>query len=89
MLKKNEEKLFLDSQIRLSVVEELLPSLQELQASVYILADGCTTSGVESVTEKLNQVSAEPLPKDIRAGLTLLSPAVYIYTSGTTGERPH
>lgn len=66
-------------------MEELLPSLQELQASVYILADGCTTSGVESFTEKLNQVSAEPLPKDIRAGLTLLSPAVYIYTSGTTG----
>ncbi|XP_071352368.1 long-chain fatty acid transport protein 2-like [Trachinotus anak] len=66
-------------------VEEVLSSLLEQQVSVYILADGCKTAGVESFRDKMSQASSEPLSKDLRSHLTLQSPAAYIYTSGTTG----
>lgn len=66
-------------------VQEVLPSLQEQHVSVFLLSDKTFSSGVESFTQKMDQVSSEPLPWDIRAGVTVLSPLVYIYTSGTTG----
>lgn len=66
-------------------VEEVLPSLQEQHVSVLVLSDKCFSSGVESFTLKMDQVSSAPLSQDIKAGLTMLSPLVYIYTSGTTG----
>lgn len=66
-------------------VEEILPSLQEEEASVLLLSDKCSSAGVESFTQKMEQVSSEPLPRDIRAGVTVRSAMVYIYTSGTTG----
>ncbi|XP_044048975.1 very long-chain acyl-CoA synthetase-like [Siniperca chuatsi] len=66
-------------------VEEVLPSLLEQQVTVFILADKCRTADVESFKDKMSQASSEPLPKDLRSHLTMLSPAAYIYTSGTTG----
>uniref|UniRef100_A0A8C1HZP2 long-chain-fatty-acid--CoA ligase n=1 Tax=Cyprinus carpio carpio TaxID=630221 RepID=A0A8C1HZP2_CYPCA len=66
-------------------VEEVLPALREQGISVYILTDHVTTEGLESLTDKIAQASDEPIPADLRANITLSSPAVYIYTSGTTG----
>lgn len=69
----------------LGAVEEILPSLLEQQVTVYILADTCTTAGVQSFNDKMDRASSEPLPKDLRSNVTLQSHAAYIYTSGTTG----
>lgn len=69
----------------LDAVEEVLPSLLEQQVHVYILADGCKTSHVETFNDKMRRASSEPIPKDFRSGVTPVSTAVYIYTSGTTG----
>ncbi|KAL0968674.1 hypothetical protein UPYG_G00270050 [Umbra pygmaea] len=66
-------------------VEEILPTLTEQNVTVFILADQCTTAGMESFTDKTSEASPEPIPADLRSNVTLLSPAVYIYTSGTTG----
>ncbi|XP_072290619.1 long-chain fatty acid transport protein 2-like [Eucyclogobius newberryi] len=68
-----------------AAVEEVLPSLQKQQVSVLLLSDTCSSSGVESFTQKMDQASSAPLPPNMRSDLTLTSPAVYIYTSGTTG----
>ncbi|KAM3608762.1 uncharacterized protein V6R79_004282 [Siganus canaliculatus] len=66
-------------------VEEVLPDLLELQVSVFLLADSCTSSQMQSFKDKISQASSEPIPKHLRSNVTLSSPAVYIYTSGTTG----
>uniref|UniRef100_A0A667WMH1 long-chain-fatty-acid--CoA ligase n=1 Tax=Myripristis murdjan TaxID=586833 RepID=A0A667WMH1_9TELE len=63
----------------------ILPHVLEQSVRVFILADQCQTSGMESFRDKVNQASTEPLPSGVRSHFTLLSPAVYIYTSGTTG----
>lgn len=69
----------------LDAVEEVLPTLVEQQVRVYVLADRCKTSHVETFNDKMRRASSEPVPKDLRSGVTLASAAVYIYTSGTTG----
>ncbi|XP_056595223.1 very long-chain acyl-CoA synthetase [Triplophysa dalaica] len=66
-------------------VEEVLPALREQGVTVYILTDSVNCVGTESLTDKINQASDEPIPADLRANITLKSVAVYIYTSGTTG----
>lgn len=78
-------KVLVVSEDLLDAVEEILPSLLEQQVTVYVLADKCTTAGVENFNEKMDRASSEPVPKDLRSNVTLRSSAVYIYTSGTTG----
>ncbi|XP_034144332.1 very long-chain acyl-CoA synthetase isoform X1 [Esox lucius] len=67
------------------VVEEILPTLTEQKVKVFVLADQCTTAGMETFSDKIRQASSEPIPVDVRSNVRLMSPAVYIYTSGTTG----
>lgn len=69
----------------LDAVEEILPTLVEQQVSVYVLADKCKTSHVETFNDKMRWASSEPVPKELRSDVTLESTAVFIYTSGTTG----
>lgn len=69
----------------LEAVEEVLPTLLEQQVHVYILADGCKTSHVDTFNDKMRRASSEPVPKELRSSVTLGSTAVFIYTSGTTG----
>ncbi|XP_075997918.1 long-chain fatty acid transport protein 2-like [Genypterus blacodes] len=66
-------------------VDDIMPSLLEQQVTVFILTESCERANMKSLKDKVSQASSEPLPKDLRAHLTLMSPAVYIYTSGTTG----
>lgn len=66
-------------------VEEILPTLTEQGISVYLLADSCSVPGINALSDKISRASYQPLPRDLRANVTIRSTALYIYTSGTTG----
>uniref|UniRef100_A0A672GC47 long-chain-fatty-acid--CoA ligase n=1 Tax=Salarias fasciatus TaxID=181472 RepID=A0A672GC47_SALFA len=68
-----------------AAVEEILPTLKEQGIRVFILSEHCDVEGIESLSDKINNASDEPLSPQLRANLTLKSPALYIFTSGTTG----
>ncbi|XP_028812126.1 very long-chain acyl-CoA synthetase-like isoform X1 [Denticeps clupeoides] len=66
-------------------VEEVLPTLLEQKASVFILSKECNTAGLQTLVDKIEEASNEPISPELRSNVTMGSPAVYIYTSGTTG----
>lgn len=66
-------------------VVEVLPALLEQNVSVFILSDKCDTEGIETLSDKIDKASDEPVALALKSNLTIKSPAVYIYTSGTTG----
>lgn len=66
-------------------VEEVLPALREQGVRVFLLGEACDVEGIESLSDKIQQASGEPLSRQLRANVNLKSPALYIYTSGTTG----
>ncbi|KAM9410746.1 long-chain fatty acid transport protein 2-like [Pholidichthys leucotaenia] len=66
-------------------VEEVLPTLKEQGVHVFILREHCEVEGIESLSDKIQQASDQPLSHQLRANLHIKSPALYIYTSGTTG----
>lgn len=81
----NEPSLFLYPDL-LGAVEEVLPSLKAQGSRVFILRERCDVEGIESLSDKIQQESDEPLSPHLRANITIKSPALYIYTSGTTGN---
>ncbi|XP_045305730.1 very long-chain acyl-CoA synthetase [Leopardus geoffroyi] len=66
-------------------VEEVLPSLKKDNVSIYYVSRTSNMDGVESLLDKVDEVSTEPIPESWRSEVTFSSPALYIYTSGTTG----
>lgn len=64
----------------------MLPTLKQQGVRVFILDDRCDVDGIETLSDKIQRASDEPLSPQLRAGVTLKSPALYIYTSGTTGD---
>ncbi|XP_069030434.1 long-chain fatty acid transport protein 2-like [Embiotoca jacksoni] len=66
-------------------IEEVLPTLKQDGIRVFILSERCDVDGIETLSDKIQQASDEPLSPELRANITLKSPALYIYTSGTTG----
>ncbi|XP_043411383.1 very long-chain acyl-CoA synthetase [Prionailurus bengalensis] len=66
-------------------VEEVLPSLKKDNVSIYYVSRTSNTDGVESLLDKVDEVSTEPIPESWRSEVSFSSPALYIYTSGTTG----
>ncbi|XP_067441175.1 long-chain fatty acid transport protein 2-like [Thunnus thynnus] len=66
-------------------VEEVLPTLKQQGVRVFILNEDCDLEGVESLSDKIQQASDQPLSPHLRASINIKSPALYIYTSGTTG----
>ncbi|KAK2491986.1 hypothetical protein MC885_005906 [Smutsia gigantea] len=68
-----------------AAIEEVLPSLQKDDVSIYYVSRTSNTDGVDSLLDKVDEVSAEPIPESWRSEVTFFTPAVYIYTSGTTG----
>lgn len=67
-------------------VEEVLPTLTEQGVRVFILSEHCEVEGIESLSDKVQQASDQPLSPQLRANVNIKSPALYIYTSGTTGN---
>lgn len=63
-----------------------MPTLKEQGIRVFIMSERCDVEGIESLSDKIQQASDEPLSHQLRANVHLKSPALYIYTSGTTGE---
>ncbi|KAI5936726.1 Very long-chain acyl-CoA synthetase [Manis javanica] len=68
-----------------AAIEEVLPSLQKDDVAIYYVSRTSNTDGVGSLLDKVDQVSADPIPESWRSEVTLSTPAIYIYTSGTTG----
>lgn len=66
-------------------IEEVLPTLKQQGIRVFILREHCDVDGIESLSDKIQMESDEPLSRQLRASINIKSPAVYIYTSGTTG----
>ncbi|XP_013882119.1 very long-chain acyl-CoA synthetase [Austrofundulus limnaeus] len=66
-------------------VEEVLPALREQGVRVFVLSESCDVESIESLSDKIQQASDQPLSLQLRANVNLKSPALYIYTSGTTG----
>ncbi|XP_071345126.1 long-chain fatty acid transport protein 2-like [Trachinotus anak] len=66
-------------------IEEVLPTLKQQGVLVFILGDDCNVEGIESLSDKIQQASDQPLSPQLRANINIKSPALYIYTSGTTG----
>ncbi|XP_068178381.1 long-chain fatty acid transport protein 2-like [Antennarius striatus] len=66
-------------------VEEVLPSLNQMGVRVFILSEKIHVEGIESLSDKIQLASDQPLSPQLRANITIKSPALYIYTSGTTG----
>lgn len=65
----------------------MLPSLQKDDVAIYYVSRTSNTDGVGSLLDKVDQVSADPIPESWRSEVTLSTPAIYIYTSGTTGKK--
>ncbi|XP_053452125.1 long-chain fatty acid transport protein 2 [Nycticebus coucang] len=68
-----------------AAVEEVLPTLKKDDVSVYYVSRTSNTDGINSFLDKVDEVSAEPVPEAWRSEVTFSTPALYIYTSGTTG----
>ncbi|XP_075711282.1 long-chain fatty acid transport protein 2-like [Rhinoderma darwinii] len=68
-----------------AAVEEVLPALIEDGVLVFYLSRDSPTEGVQSLLDKVEAASVDPIPEFYRSDITSKSPALYIYTSGTTG----
>lgn len=67
-------------------LEEILPTLRAKNIHCLYLSHSSPTSGVGALGPALEEAPLDPVPADLRAGITGKSPALFIYTSGTTGE---
>ncbi|XP_040271916.1 long-chain fatty acid transport protein 6 [Bufo bufo] len=69
----------------LDSLEEVLPNLQEDNISVWVMAAETTLPGVNTVLDKLDTVSDEPVPQELRFVSSIKAATLFIFTSGTTG----
>uniref|UniRef100_A0A8C5PNB9 long-chain-fatty-acid--CoA ligase n=1 Tax=Leptobrachium leishanense TaxID=445787 RepID=A0A8C5PNB9_9ANUR len=78
-------KLFIVGADMLETMEEILPSLQEDNISVWVMSKETSLQGVNTVLDKLESVTDEPLPSHLRKVNSIRATTLYIFTSGTTG----
>nr|XP_035957818.1 very long-chain acyl-CoA synthetase isoform X2 [Halichoerus grypus] len=78
-------KVLLASPELQDAIEEVLPSLKKDNVSIYYVSRTSNTNGVDSLLDKVDEVSTEAIPESWRSEVTFSTPALYIYTSGTTG----
>ncbi|XP_047594687.1 long-chain fatty acid transport protein 2 [Lutra lutra] len=78
-------KVLLASPELQDAVEEVLPSLKKDNVSIYYVSRTSNTDGVDSLLDKVDEMSTEAIPESWRSEVTFSTPALYIYTSGTTG----
>uniref|UniRef100_A0A8I3MV14 Long-chain-fatty-acid--CoA ligase n=2 Tax=Canis lupus familiaris TaxID=9615 RepID=A0A8I3MV14_CANLF len=83
--RKNYTKhMFIHSDLQENL-EEVLPKLQAENIRCFYLSQSSPTPGVGALGAALDVAPTDPVPTDLRAGITPQSPALFIYTSGTTG----
>uniref|UniRef100_A0A8C6VWX1 long-chain-fatty-acid--CoA ligase n=1 Tax=Nothobranchius furzeri TaxID=105023 RepID=A0A8C6VWX1_NOTFU len=80
-----EAKVVITSAELCGAIEEVLPTLREQGIRVFVLSEKSDVEGIESLSDKIQQASDQPLSPQLRANVNLKSPMLYIYTSGTTG----
>ncbi|XP_044135708.1 very long-chain acyl-CoA synthetase-like isoform X1 [Bufo gargarizans] len=68
-----------------AAVEEVLPELIKDGVLVFYLSGESPTEGVQSLLDKIEAASEDPIPESYRVGIKENTPTLYIYTSGTTG----
>uniref|UniRef100_A0A670KIV4 Long-chain-fatty-acid--CoA ligase n=1 Tax=Podarcis muralis TaxID=64176 RepID=A0A670KIV4_PODMU len=68
----------------LGTLEEILPSLQE-DIRIWVMAKESTLPHVDTVLDKLEVASDDPVPANLCVAKNLKDPHLYIFTSGTTG----
>ena len=73
------------SDLRGAVVE-VLPGLKAAGVRVFVLGQDTGVEGIETLSEKVQEESDQPLSVQLRANVKAKSPGLYIFTSGTTGE---
>ncbi|XP_036601239.1 bile acyl-CoA synthetase isoform X2 [Trichosurus vulpecula] len=66
-------------------VESIAPELMVKGVRCFYLSSTSPTKGVEPLKDHIEAASSDPVPRQIRAGVTSKSLALFIYTSGTTG----
>ncbi|XP_040200804.1 long-chain fatty acid transport protein 6 [Rana temporaria] len=69
----------------LDSLEEILPSLQEDNITVWVMAKESSLPGVNTVLDKLDSVTDKPVPAHLRFVGSTNATTLYIFTSGTTG----
>uniref|UniRef100_A0A3P9BGP5 Long-chain-fatty-acid--CoA ligase n=1 Tax=Maylandia zebra TaxID=106582 RepID=A0A3P9BGP5_9CICH len=60
-------------------IEEVLPTLKQQGILVFILREHCHVDGIESLSDKIQMESDEPLSRQLRASINIKSPAVGVY----------
>lgn len=68
----------------LGTLEEILPSLQE-DIRVWVMTKETRLPHVNTILDKLEASSDDPVSVDLRIANNLKDPHLYIFTSGTTG----
>lgn len=68
----------------LGTLEEILPNLQK-DISVWVMTKDSTFPSVDSLLDKMEAASEDPVPVSRRSASNLKSSVLYIFTSGTTG----
>ncbi|XP_074075765.1 long-chain fatty acid transport protein 5 [Macrotis lagotis] len=66
-------------------VETVAPELIAKGVRCFYLSSTSPTKGVKPLKDCIEAAPSDPVPRKIRAGVTLKSRALFIYTSGTTG----
>ncbi|XP_012511346.1 PREDICTED: bile acyl-CoA synthetase isoform X2 [Propithecus coquereli] len=84
VLSSGAQVLVVDPDLRESL-EEILPKLQAENIRCFYFGHPSPTPGVGALGAALDAAPPDPVPADLRAGITRRSPALFIYTSGTTG----
>lgn len=84
VLSSGAQLLLVDPDLR-ERLEEILPALRAKNIHCFYLSHSSPTSGVGALGPALEEAPLDPVPADLRAGITGKSPALFIYTSGTTG----
>jgi fatty-acyl-CoA synthase len=67
------------------LAENFASGATDLADRPQVWTTGGLVQGTENLDEHLSRHSADPLPKDVRAGMTANDKCFFIYTSGTTG----
>ncbi|KAM5172666.1 long-chain fatty acid transport protein 2-like [Mantella aurantiaca] len=79
-------KVLIATPVLKNAVDEVLPTLLEEGVLVYYLNRDSFNDGTQSLLDKVEAASEDPVPQSYRSDISPQSPALYIYTSGTTGR---
>ncbi|KAK1174473.1 long-chain fatty acid transport protein 6-like [Acipenser oxyrinchus oxyrinchus] len=66
-------------------LEDVLLTLQNNGINIWLMEKSSTFQGVNTILDKLEHASDDPVPLDVSSQTNIMSTFLYIFTSGTTG----